>query len=49
MLLYIAVTISVLISNVHGSDFADDLASCAAENVLNICLRQVGKDEAVGQ
>ena len=40
-MLLLSIAFSVLTSSVHGSDFAEDLAACAAENLLNVCLRQV--------
>jgi len=43
-MLLLMLTSSVLASSVHGSDFAEDLAACAAENLLNVCLRQTLED-----
>jgi len=43
-MLLLILSSSVLASSVHGSDFAEDLAACAAENLLNVCLRQTLED-----
>ena len=41
MLFFSLLTLSLSLHLVHSSDFADDLAQCAASEQLNVCLVKV--------
>jgi len=43
-MLLLSILFSFLAVYVQASDFAEDLASCAADNLLNVCLRQTLED-----